>query len=310
MRHELTQAYAEAGHALDPRLAEMLDEHFSHRTERRGCGFTQATRFLATYINQARDPVSPRDLDVFADWPMRETEALARVMRAAGWAEGWRNLDQLPAAMRDAARDTPRLAELARLPVSLRALRERLRHEESRLFHDLLQDLLSGRGDAAPDVPGMAVKPEIGSCSQAEEYFLEIAHARVRRGGRVNVLVDDAGQPVLIEKMHLGESHSALAVAPLRINGVRIPPGGLCALRIKADLPSGRATRHGELLPLSAIEEARFLRLTTLSVSPEARRRAFSHQIDAQLRADMFSPLNTTLDHLRAFARDELAAAR
>lgn len=53
----------------------------------------------------------------------------------------------------------------------------------------------------------MREKPEIGSCSQAEEFFLEIAHGRVRRGGKVNLFVDGDGRPLLVEKMALGESH-------------------------------------------------------------------------------------------------------
>lgn len=310
MQHEVTQAYAEAGYALDKRLAEMLDEHFSHRTERRGCGFTQSTRFLSTYINQPRDPMSARDLDVFADWPMRETEALAQVMRAEGWEQGWRNLDAVPDLEAHSLRGSPRFDALVALPRLLREMRARLRHEESRLFNDLLHDLITGLGAAAPDVPGMPVKPEIGSCSQAEEFFLEIAHARVRRGGRVNVLTDADGRAVLIEKMNLGESHSAIAVSPLRINGVRIPLGGLCALKLNEELAQGPATRHGCRFPLTAIVEARFLRLTTLSVAPESRKRAFSHQVEAQLRSDMFSPLVTTIEHLQNFARAELAGPR
>ena len=96
---------------------------------------------------------------------------------------------------------------------------------------------------ACADVPGMPVKPEIGSCSQAEEFFLEIAHGRVRRGGRVNVIVAANGEPLMLEKMNLGESHSAIVIAPIRIHGVGIPPGSLCALDHLADAAPGSPTR-------------------------------------------------------------------
>ena len=50
-------------------------------------------------------------------------------------------------------------------------------------------------------------------------------------------------------------------------------------------------------------------RLTTLSVDPAHRARAFSRQLEAQLQAGMFSPLSTTLEQLRAFAAQCVAAA-
>ena len=57
MAHEIVSAFARAGLPLRRTLAEMLDEHFSHHTERRGCGYTQATRHLSSLINAPRDPL-------------------------------------------------------------------------------------------------------------------------------------------------------------------------------------------------------------------------------------------------------------
>ena len=53
--HEVLRVFAEQGFALNATLHEMLNEHFSHRTERRGAGFTQATRHLATFVNRPRE---------------------------------------------------------------------------------------------------------------------------------------------------------------------------------------------------------------------------------------------------------------
>jgi hypothetical protein len=71
-RHEIVRAFANEGLPLDQRLAEMLDEHFSHQTERRGYGYTQATRYLAVLLNRPRDLLSTDDLDLFESWPQGE----------------------------------------------------------------------------------------------------------------------------------------------------------------------------------------------------------------------------------------------
>ncbi|WP_257389454.1 hypothetical protein, partial [Tahibacter caeni] len=97
MAHEIVAAFARAGLPLCGTLVEMLDEHFAHHTERRGCGFTQATRHLSTLINAPRDPVAAADLGLFADWPRAETERLAARLVADGWSSGWRGLDRADA---------------------------------------------------------------------------------------------------------------------------------------------------------------------------------------------------------------------
>ena len=300
--HELVAAFEDEGLPLHRTLVAMLGEDPSHRTERRGCGYTQATRFLSTHVNQRRAGDATAELDVFCDWPQASTRVIAQEMLDAGWASGWRRLHEAPASIRD--RDclsSPAGAALLGLSGRIARARARLSLLESGLLADMIADLISGDGALAPELPAMPIKPEIGSCSQAEEFFLEIAHGRVRRHGHVNLVIGADGRALMLEKMNLGESHSAIALEPLRINGVGIPPGGLFALRYDepADPPP---TPHGRLIPLSGIAEARFLRLTTLSVPPEIRRRAFSAQVDAQLHARMVSPLTTTLDNLREYA--------
>lgn len=297
MGHEITEAFREAGLPLCRQLVEMLDEHFSHCTERRGCGFTQASRHLATHINLPRDPLDSRDLRLFHHWPLAQTEALAQQLLDRGETRGWRALLKAnPQAQSD-----PVAAELANLGGVLERIAGQLQREESHLFLDLFSQILHGDGPAAPDVAGMAEKPEVGSCSQAEEYFLELAHARVRRGAAFNVLVDADGEPRLLEKIGLGEALSAIVVAPIRICGVRIPAGGLCALRYAGEV-QGRPGPYGLIVPLQALQDVRFLRLTTLAVAPEFRQRAFTRQLEAQLHASLFSPTTTTIQQLAEFA--------
>lgn len=306
-KHELVEAFASVGLPLHPTLRDMLEEVPAHRTERRGCGYTQATRFLSTFVNQPRQATDATDFGVLADWPKSRTEAIARQLVAAGWASGWRRADHADADALAALPPSPLLDDLRALPARIATVRTALQREESALLLDLLRDLLAPETTTAPALPAMAEKPEIGSCSQAEEFFLEIAHGRVRRGGRVNVFVDAAGAPLLVEKMALGESHSAMAVATVSICGVTLPPGALFALRYDADAPALRPLACGVAHDIATIAEARFLRLTTLAVSPKVRQRAFSAQFEAQVRGNMLSPGSTTIDDLRRFASASLA---
>lgn len=306
MSHELTSAFENAGVPLNRKLVEMLDESSVHRTERRGCGFTQATRFLAELINQPRKNTRADDLSLFANVNKAEVEGIALSAQNANWRAGWRSLEYAPPSLQQ---DLVRQFELAHwlisLGLSLQKIRGLLRLEESLLFFGLMADLLSREGEPAPTVAGMVEKPNIGSCSQAEEFFLEIVHGKIRRGGSVNIIVSSDGSPLMVEKMNLGESHSALVVSPVKIFGVWIPSGSLCALKYPEGIQS-RKTLHGNVITLENVTTARFLRLTTLSVEPRIRRRAFSQQLETQVRMPMLSPQTTTIEQISEFALAEL----
>lgn len=307
MSHEIVSAMAEVGLPLCRALVEMLDDHMSHCTERRGCGYTQATRFLSTFVNQPRSPIQADELSIFSHWPQQETEVIARSLVNAGWGRGWRGAEQANQEVLDSVHRGGVLSELQSLLPRVRSARERVALVESQIFLRLVEDILSGDGRAAPNVTGMTHKPTIGSCTQAEEYFLEIAHGRIRRGGAINIFVDERGIPVIVEKMNLGESHSGMVVSPLRIFGVWIPPGSLCALKYPEETNCLFEISHGKAFSLRAIHRLRFLRLTTMAVPPEARQRAFSVQLKAQIRTNMLSPLHTTIEQLFEFALTKLS---
>lgn len=316
MPHELAAAFEQAGLPLCPRLRGMLDEHPDHCTERRGCGLTQATRRLAEHVNRQRDPLDPADLALFEAWPARATAAVAARSVAGGWPHGWRRLSDAPATMRAELGGLQGLDALVALASRLDAVAAAPLGEESRLLLAMLDGIVDARQPRTerpqpppPQLPPMPLKPEIGSCSQAEEFFLEIAHGKVRRGGRVDLLLDAAGRPMLVEKIGLGESHSALLLRPAMLQGVTLPPGALFAVARHPDAAPLGAHRHGDVLPLSALAEARFLRLTTLAVSPANRARAFGAQYRRQVLGNMVSPQSTTLDDLEAWATARLREA-
>lgn len=266
--HELLRAFAQEGLPLCSTLRDMLNEHFSHRTERRGAGYTQSTRHLATYVNRAWQKLAIADMRIFE------------------------------ARLRDAPeRDR------------LRSVLPRLEREESRLLANMILDLVCpGEEDAsATKLQGWPEDLKIGTCPLAEKYFLELASAFVRGKGQVNVLVSDSGAPILVEKLNLGDNHSCISVAPVMLNQVRLPPGSLfgvsyeapVALRKNRELP-------GRVIPISACAGFRFLRLSTLAVSPQHRARAFTAHFQAQVDVGLFAPGEATIEQLRQLALGQL----
>ena len=72
--HEIIQIFRNHVYPLSNKLTEMLNEHYTHQTERRGCGYTQATRVLGEYINIPRDAHELNDLNFL-------TSSILKVLR-------------------------------------------------------------------------------------------------------------------------------------------------------------------------------------------------------------------------------------
>ncbi|HYQ16599.1 MAG TPA: hypothetical protein VEQ58_12600, partial [Polyangiaceae bacterium] len=265
--HELPSVFQANGVQLSTTLVEMLNEHYTHRTERRGCGYTQATRVLAALVNRAQ--------------PDRRA-----------------TIEQLFV--------TP---DIERIELALRELPGRLRFEESRLLVALIADLVTPAA-AEAGVQQLVVSHQelkVGTCPLAEKYFLEIGDGFVRRKGRINVWVSEAGAPLLLEKLNLGDNHSCISVTGLMLNGVRIPPGCLLGVTYEGE-PQGRANRTlpGQVLPVSSCSGFKLLRLTTLAVSPPHRERAFTSHFRSQVEAGLFAPRDTTIVQLQRVAEAQL----
>jgi hypothetical protein len=270
--HELAAALAARGLCLNATLLEMLSEHYSHRTERRGSGFTQSTRHLAVLVNQPRLTLGEVDAVTTQLFP-----ALGQPKR--------------------------RLTEiLAELPTALE-------REESRLLLSLIRDLVRSEpnGPLVRELCGFAGEIKVGTCPLAEKYFLEVGHGFVRRKGRVNVMVSDAGEPLLIEKMNLGDNHSCISVTEVVLNGVRLPAGCLFGVaRDEGVELRSNSTLPGSIIPVGRCTGFRFLRLTTLAVAPQHRRRAFTTHFQSQLDAGLFAPGETTIEQLQRVAEEQL----
>lgn len=306
--HELIAQLRAAGLPPPRALCEMLDDRPEHRTPRRGCGLTQATRYLAPHINVSPDPLSADDLGLVGEWSAWQIRSLAERALESD-ARGWRAwLDPAPSICAPEA-----LAETAQRLVQLRAQLEqvasRLQFAESRSLLALLAGVLLRPAKDMADLPSLPKKPAVGSCSQAEEYFLELAHNRVRRGGSVLLYLDRDGTPLILEKRGLGESNSAILLGPLSICGVELPAGASVATERHADAAPIRRLPKGLAFPMTALAGIHFLRLTTLAVEPESRMRAFGAQVEAQIHADLLSPLTTRIADLRGIAAQQLQHA-
>lgn len=275
--HELVRAFASKGLALNATLVEMLNEHYSHRTERRGCGYTQSTRHLAVLVNRPRDQQRDTISRLFPEW-----------VKSGGLAAGLGPLHETVCQVRDA-----------------------LQFEESRLVAALIADLVMPARvtPGVEELPAFFGEIKVGTCPLTEKYFLEIGDGVVRRKGRINVLVSQTGLPLLVEKVGLGDDRSCISVTELLLNGVRCPPGSLFG--VEAAPADGIALRQNKTLPGSVIPVARctgfrFLRFATLAVTPENRKRAFTAHFQSQLDAGLFAPGSTTVAQLRRVAEAQL----
>lgn len=320
VQHEVITAFEAAELTLANNLVDMLNEHYSHQTERRGCGYTQATRVLAERINQPRSADSFEDLRLFADHPSKPLYTLLSAADSYGLTiDSWRNLDlRTDLAARLQAESTiasggflATLQNEMQWQQQLRQMSERVTLEESRLIVQLIIDTILPRSAAELGLSSLHVlteKPKVGSCPMAEKFFLDIAHGFTPRKGQVNIIVDAAGRPLLLEKLNMGDDHSCISLVPLMMNGVCLPVGSLFAAQYEPEQASLRAGRQiaGQILAAERCTGFYFLRLTTLAVSPAHRKRAFNAHFEQQVANGLFSPLTTTLEQLKAVALAQL----
>jgi len=315
--HELVKVFAEQGFSLNTTLQEMLNEHYSHRTERRGCGFTQSTRHLADHINTRRRHNNFDDLRIFQDWKGLELKIIQQKLAQQDIElPSWRHLDQRPELLKqEAVRED---LELRTMIQGEMERQERLRNipallslEESQLLAKIIIDIVLPVDATEVDLtqlPGWSEKLKIGTCPMAEKFFLELAHEYVARHGVMNVILGPQGDPIMVEKINMGDNHSCISLVPLVMNGVRLPVGTLLGAYYDEAMPSERRCKKmpGFCIDIQRCEGFRYLRLTTLVVAPEHRRRAFTAHFEAQQAEGLFAPDSTEVSQLLAVARKQL----
>lgn len=316
--HELVEKFTDAGLSLNQTLEDMLNEDPAHQTERRGCGYTQATRHLAAQINLPRKLTSCEDLQLFKHWGDKQAIKRIETVLNTGDIVNWRGWDLRPPepnpSQSSGGLDRPLIEAEAYRQKKLRHMPNVVQREESKLLAQLISDIVlpvDAKQTGHVILPAWPEKLAVGSCPMAEQWFLEIAHGFVSRKGRCNFIVDENERPILLEKMNMGDNHSCFSLQTCVINGVRIPPGSLIAARYDEQSIIGEPLRHqhfrGCRIPLGLCEGFRLLRLTTLAVSPRNRHRAFTVHFEAQRAAGLFEPGSTKLEQLQHLAEQACA---
>lgn len=332
--HEVVTAFQTQGMPLSAKLTEMLNEHFSHQSERRGCGYTQATRVLAGFINQPRSPIEFDDFKLFADSIMKPLRDVMTQAASHGLhLTSWRNLDIQPivqdfirqhsstgrakSSRSDSSTGKSAFVQLLREQVEwqhrLRHIHTLVAREESLLVVAIIQDIILPPEDTSglEHLQVLDEKPKVGSCPMAEKFFLEIAYRKIPRRGLVNVFVSEQNRPLLMEKINMGDDHSCISLKVIVLNGVRLPVGSSFAVAYDPESVHQQKSKFlsGYVIPLADIQGFWFLRLTTLAVSPQNRERAFSTHFRQQIENDLFSPDVAQLSQLVEVAEQQVASA-
>ena len=186
----------------------------------------------------------------------------------------------------------------------LRQISQYAELEESKLICDLIEDIILPKDTqqtGLTELKSLAERPKVGSCPMAENFFLKIAHRRVLRSGEINIFVDEQNEPLLMEKLNMGDNHSCISLKPILMNGIRVPQGSLFSVDYSSEHIENKTPNKefkGFILPYSAINGFWFLRLTTLAVSPKNRKRAFSTHFDQQVSNGLYSPETTQIQQL------------
>ena len=311
--HEIVEAFQTVGFPLNRKLESMLNEAPEHQRPRRGSGFTQAGRFLAEFINQPRGLTCALDLRLFSETGQRKLSSMvATCYRITGKKPS--GITQLHSLLQTHQQSEPNIDRYLQQLTALFNIRQELAFEESQLLINLLFSILGDQTenfrlrDGIPELPLTKEKLAIGTCPEAERYFLEFSGNYLRRHGIINIFTDAQNNPVIIEKIGIGDSHSCITIADTWLNQVLIPAGSLLGATY-TELPINTkacAELNGAWMPISLCRGFRFLRLSTLAVTPENRARAYGNHLKTQLEGSpFFDPLNTTLRDLMKVAKQQ-----
>ncbi|MDY6449653.1 hypothetical protein SKM54_06340 [Acinetobacter faecalis] len=317
--HEVVKTFQDNVFPLSDKFTEMLNEHFSHQTERRGCGYTQATRLLADYVNFSRQEKDLTDLKIFKDYSSKSVRKILDNKSLYGLEiSNWRNLDQ-NSDVDEFLNNQPKeddyvlnLKQQAHIQSSLRKCYEKVELEESKVLCQMLADVILPilpETSQLIELKSLVEKPKVGSCPLAEKFFLKIAHGTILRHGQINIIVDEYDRPLLMEKVNMGDNHSCISLQTLVMNGIRIPAGSLFSVNYDVEqIQNKRLNKQfkGFVIPYTEFPGFWFLRLTTLAISPENRKRAFSTHYDQQVANGLFSPGTTKLSQLIDVAKAQI----
>ncbi len=283
---EVSDAFKEAGMPLDWKLVGMLEESQEHQGGRRGSGFTQASRYMADIVRSER---SSKDFKIFDNSFRDEIED--------GFFKNG-NQDKLKTVdFRDYV-DKNKLKEIS----------SKIKGPGSKILLGMISDIFNSNNidTNLSHLPSSKEKMEIGTCTTAENYFFDYMRGNTMYGdnfenkrAKMNIFKDEKGEPLFMEKIGLGENHSAISLKDFYLNGIKIPAGSLVALQY--DKPSeGKLTSsgNGNILDSKILQAVEFLRFTTLVVNPKDREQTFGEHLKWQKEQDIKGAEDLTLNEV------------
>ncbi len=292
---EVSDAFKEAGMPLDWRLVGMLEESEEHQGGRRGSGFTQASRYMADMVRSER---SSKDFKIFDDSFRNEIED-------DFFKNG--NQDKLKTVdFRDYV-DKNKLKEIS----------DKVKGPGSKLLLGMISDTFnsSEKDTTLATLPSSKEKMEIGTCTTAENYFFDYMKGNTMYGdnfkdktAKMNIFKDEKGQPLFMEKIGLGENHSAISLKDFYLNGIKIPAGSLVALQY--DKPNNEdmtSSKNGIVLSSNILQVVEFLRFTTLVVEPKDREQTFGEHFKWQKQQGIKGAEDLTLNEVIDRCKKEIA---
>lgn len=293
---ELIDAFSEVGLPLNYSLASMLAESKNHQGGRRGSGFTQASRFLATVVKSKR---SNNDLSIF------DGEVAA-------------NLDDI-AFENDPNFDSREDVDLCALidVEKFYIIERKIKKPGSLLLLRMIFDICTARSRETSDsqLPSISETSSIGTCTTAELYFYDYFAKKARyrdnyiaKSARMNIFRDEQGEPLFVEKMGLGENHSAISLKEVIINGVHVPAGSLVALQYGPSTSTIETnSKNGNVFQAEVLQGVEFLRFTTLIVNPEQREQTFGTHLAWQIENDIPGASDLSLAEVTKLCKSELS---
>ncbi|GEM_PF-3244142 len=238
---EIENEFAKEGLELNQKLRWLLREDPRARTSRYGSGFLQATYFVGKCIQEHDD----QSLTLFEASPLEQSEEQES----------------------DTAEPTIEyhLESITNKEVFERVIQQTKR-PESKILIRIMMDTVFPHEPTEKDttLPTLPEKLNIGSCTTAEELYSRL----ITDHEKASVTVDAQGKPLFIEKPN-GEKN-LLALKEIVINGVRIPPGGLFAGKLRNPELAKKSIKT-----IEDYEGFEFLRLTIYTLPPTERIEAF-----------------------------------
>lgn len=170
--------------------------------------------------------------------------------------------------------------------------------EGERLVGGMLVDFMdmSAVPKEIPRLNLSSKEKKVGTCTTAEVYFLDVVTGSMGYA-QPDIVVGEDGDPVLLLK-NAGE-RSAITLKETVLNGVRLPKGSLLEVD-EGDVVNQRVRA------LDSIQGVRFLRLTSLAVSPEERAAAVGSLYAFQKSQGMRGYDTVTIDQLYQCAKQRI----